>query len=292
MSINTRIKELRKHLRLTQIEFSKKIGCSQSFLAGIEREKSSLSDPWIATICYTFSVNETWLRTGEGLMYTSPSNSTYEDAYPDSDIGEAITSILAKYDQLDDASRRPIRAMINGIAEIMQNTNQDNSGLIIEDKPTDAPTPLQLVPSVSQTSILYDVDAEEEEEIEMARVLKIGRVAAGIPIEAIQDNDDYFDVPADWRADYVLEIVGDSMEPDYPDGSHIAVRETHEPSVGALVVAQLYAPDDENAIDATFKRLRYINGTVVLEAINEEYEDITWPRKLTSFLGVVVGIVD
>ena len=290
MSINTRIKELRKHLRLTQIEFSKKIGCSQSFLAGVEREKSSLSDPWIATICYTFTVNESWLRTGKGHMFSAPSSNTFEDAYPDSDIGVAMASILTTYNRLDDAGRRPIRAMLNGIAEIIQNADQDNRGLIIEDKPADVPAPLQLVPLVAQTYVLGDI--EEEEEIEMARVLKIGRVAAGIPIEAIQDNDDFFDVPADWRADYVLEIVGDSMEPDFPDGSHIAVRENHEPSVGALVVAQLYSPDDENAIDATFKRLRYINGTVVLEAINEEYEDITWPRKFTSFLGVVMGIVE
>lgn len=66
-----RIKEIRKILKLNQNEFAQKIGLSQSSLAMIEVGKRTFSDKHIKLICSTFNINENWLRTGNGTMFSS-----------------------------------------------------------------------------------------------------------------------------------------------------------------------------------------------------------------------------
>lgn len=64
--MNERIKELRKHLKLNQTEFGKKIGVKQTTVAGYESGNRVPLDTVINSICKEFGVNEVWLRTGEG----------------------------------------------------------------------------------------------------------------------------------------------------------------------------------------------------------------------------------
>lgn len=70
MEFKDRIKELRKAKGLTQLEFADKLKVSRSNIASYETGKNELSSAVISLICKTFSVSETWLRTGEGSMYT------------------------------------------------------------------------------------------------------------------------------------------------------------------------------------------------------------------------------
>lgn len=64
-----RLKELRKHLRLTQQEFANKLGISRNTFASYEAGNNSPSDAVVKLICKEFHVNEDWLRTGEGEMF-------------------------------------------------------------------------------------------------------------------------------------------------------------------------------------------------------------------------------
>ena len=70
MEIKDRIKELRKAKGLTQFEFADKLKVSRSNIASYETGKNELSGAVISLICRTFSVSETWLRTGEGEMFS------------------------------------------------------------------------------------------------------------------------------------------------------------------------------------------------------------------------------
>ena len=69
MSINERLRLLRKDQRLNQGEFGNKIGLKQSAVSKMEQEGSVIIDQNIRLICDTFNINEQWLRTGEGDMY-------------------------------------------------------------------------------------------------------------------------------------------------------------------------------------------------------------------------------
>jgi transcriptional regulator with XRE-family HTH domain len=52
-----------------QKEFAEGVKLSRSFQAGIETNRRKVSDRIIKLICFTYGVNETWLRTGEGEMF-------------------------------------------------------------------------------------------------------------------------------------------------------------------------------------------------------------------------------
>ena len=69
-----RIKKLRKEKHLTQQEFADKIGISRNNVATYEIGRNNPSEAVISLICRTFNVNETWLRTGEGEMFSQPSS--------------------------------------------------------------------------------------------------------------------------------------------------------------------------------------------------------------------------
>lgn len=64
--MNTRLKELRQALGLTQQEFADSIGLKRNTIATYEIGKSFPSERTISDICREFNVNEEWLRTGEG----------------------------------------------------------------------------------------------------------------------------------------------------------------------------------------------------------------------------------
>ena len=64
-----RIEELRKNLKLKQIEFAEKLGLTNSAISAIELEKAPLTESNIRLICLTFGVNDEWLRHGTGDMF-------------------------------------------------------------------------------------------------------------------------------------------------------------------------------------------------------------------------------
>ncbi|MBC2859545.1 transcriptional repressor LexA [Stappia sp. 28M-7] len=98
----------------------------------------------------------------------------------------------------------------------------------------------------------------------------MGRIAAGVPIEAIQSHSHTIAMPADLLGNgehYALEVRGDSMiEAGILDGDTVVIRRSDSADSGDIVVALI---DDE---EATLKRLRKKGASVALEAANPAYE--------------------
>lgn len=70
MEMHNRVKYLRKNLlNLTQQEFADSIKISRSNIGNIEVGRISMTDRTISDICEKFSVNENWLRFGEGAPF-------------------------------------------------------------------------------------------------------------------------------------------------------------------------------------------------------------------------------
>lgn len=67
--INERVKQLRKHLGLTQGQFAEELGITDSSVSRIEKGESALTEGNIKLICATRYVNEDWLRNGTGDMF-------------------------------------------------------------------------------------------------------------------------------------------------------------------------------------------------------------------------------
>ena len=86
MSINERIRQVRKDNGLTQDEFASRLGLKRNSVAMIEAGRAT-SDQTIYAICREFGVNETWLRTGVGEMTASKSRSQ--------EMAELVGSLMA-----------------------------------------------------------------------------------------------------------------------------------------------------------------------------------------------------
>ena len=69
ITINDRVKEIRKILNFTQQEFGQSIKISRSNVAGMENGTVKITDRNISLICEEHNVNEQWLRTGNGDMF-------------------------------------------------------------------------------------------------------------------------------------------------------------------------------------------------------------------------------
>lgn len=78
MSINQRVKEVRQALNLSQAKFAKALCMSNGYIAGIELEHNNVNDRIVKLICFTFHVNEQWLKTGNGSMFNEKPNQLVE----------------------------------------------------------------------------------------------------------------------------------------------------------------------------------------------------------------------
>lgn len=67
--MNERVKEIRKKLGLTQLEFAKQLGVTSAAISKIESNKRKLTEQMLLAICREFGINETWIRIGEGNIF-------------------------------------------------------------------------------------------------------------------------------------------------------------------------------------------------------------------------------
>ena len=68
MTINERIKEIRRSSGLFQTDFTERLGPTRGVITHLEGAHTGPTEPFIKLICREFNVNEDWLRTGEGEM--------------------------------------------------------------------------------------------------------------------------------------------------------------------------------------------------------------------------------
>jgi repressor LexA len=117
----------------------------------------------------------------------------------------------------------------------------------------------------------------------------LGRVAAGIPIEAVEASETIF-VPEDMvgrRETYVLQVKGDSMiEEQIRDGDYVIVENRTSARDGEMVIALL---DGERA---TLKKLyREGGGKVRLQPANARMKPIYVDQDHVRVQGVVIGVL-
>ena len=118
----------------------------------------------------------------------------------------------------------------------------------------------------------------------------MGRIAAGVPIEAISQVSHSVTVPGGMIAGqgehYALEVRGDSMiEAGINDGDIVVIRETAVADNGDIVVALV---EDQ---EATLKRFRRQGSSVALEAANAAYETRVLPSDKVKVQGRLVGLI-
>jgi len=118
----------------------------------------------------------------------------------------------------------------------------------------------------------------------------MGRIAAGVPIEAISQVSHNVAIPGHMLRNggdhYALEVKGDSMiEEGINDGDIVVIKETKTAVNGDIVVALV--KDSE----ATLKRFFYRGDAIALEAANPAYETKIVPSDQVKVQGRLVGLI-
>ena len=111
----------------------------------------------------------------------------------------------------------------------------------------------------------------------------LGNVAAGIPLEAITDVEDYEEISEAMAAggEYVaLRIHGDSMEPRMQEGDVVIVRVQGTIESGETAIVMV------NGDEATCKRVKITPDGIMLISNNPDYEPMFYSKKQVEELPV------
>ena len=141
--------------------------------------------------------------------------------------------------------------------------------------------------------VLGNFSANNHEEFNNSQKLStlpmLGKIAAGTPIEAIQDDNDMVDVPKEMLSvgeSYALTVEGDSMiNEGIHNGDTVIIKKTNLAENGDIVVALI---DDH---EATLKRLRKKGQSIALESANPLYETKILSAHRIKIQGKLVGLL-
>lgn len=117
----------------------------------------------------------------------------------------------------------------------------------------------------------------------------LGRVVAGIPIDAAEEILDYEEISPEMASQgnfFALQVKGDSMEPRILEGDVVIVRQQPDVDSGEIAIVLI------NGNDATIKKIQKFNGGINLVPSNQSYPVLTYSYKDIEQLPVrVIGKV-
>ncbi|SLN65722.1 LexA repressor [Aquimixticola soesokkakensis] len=126
--------------------------------------------------------------------------------------------------------------------------------------------------------------------IEAVSLPIMGKIAAGVPIEAISDGALNVAVPGSMLSGrgnhYALEVKGESMiEAGINDGDIVVIRETSQANNGEIIVAMV------EGYETTLKRFRRNGDMIALEAANPAFETRVFREDQVEIQGRLVGLI-
>lgn len=147
--------------------------------------------------------------------------------------------------------------------------------------------PMDLVLSCSE---IFGVDvlwlAGSDEKPPRAHKIPVyGKVAAGFPIEMVEEVLDYEEIPAKWGDPsdfFCLQIKGDSMKPKIEEGDVVVVHKQADADTGSVVIASIKGEE------ATCKKLRKTDNGIFLMPTNNDYEPIFFTNEDIESLPVKI----
>ena len=118
--MNNRIKEIRDHFNLSRAAFGERLGVSGDVINNLERGRVDAKEHMILLICKEYDINEEWLRTGEGEMF-SPINQEKELAkltvdFLKSEPESFRRRFISYLSKMSDEQWRMVEDMVNELA--------------------------------------------------------------------------------------------------------------------------------------------------------------------------------
>ena len=113
--MNERIKLLRTTLGLSGEKFGERIGLSKYAISNIEMGKNNLTEQTIISICREYNVDEEWLRTGKGEMFSETQDDYLKRIEKQYNLEEIDLKIIRAYLKINADERKAFRKYIKSI---------------------------------------------------------------------------------------------------------------------------------------------------------------------------------
>ncbi|WP_188609999.1 transcriptional repressor LexA [Chelatococcus reniformis] len=209
------------------------------------------------------------------------------------------TGVPPSFDEMKEAldlkSKSGIHRLIMALEErgfIRRLPNRARAVEIIKLPETASPQPSRrFSPSVVEGGLgrVRPASADGEDDRKVIAVPVMGRIAAGVPITAIQNRSHTLQLPVELLSSgehYALEVRGDSMvDAGILEGDTVVIRRQDTANTGDIVVALI---DEE---EATLKRLRRRGSSIALEAANPAYETRVLGPDRVKIQGKLISLV-
>lgn len=171
------------------------------------------------------------------------------------------------------------------LPQLEQELGFGNATIVKWDKSTPKADKLKKVADYFNVSMEYLMDGNIEKP-KGVKIPVLGDVAAGIPIEAVEDILDYEEIDEDLASKgefFGLRIKGNSMSPRIQSGDVVIVRVQPDAESGDIVIAKV------NGDDACCKKLLKHADGITLLSFNQDYEPLSFNKQ--DIISLPVSII-
>jgi len=127
LSINARVKAVRKANKLSQADFGKKISLKQGGVSYIEQEGNTVTEQNIILVAKAFNVNADWLRTGKGEMSLSNDDSIVSQLVDEYKLNTSQVALIKTFLSLTNEQREAIVAAVCKAAQAIENVHKEET---------------------------------------------------------------------------------------------------------------------------------------------------------------------
>lgn len=259
MELYERLKTILNESGLKQREFALSLGVTESYISRlIKGTHTNISESLALLIQERYGYSAKWIMTGQGDKFKSKERTFIKEV------------AKKKVESLTEDEAKAVLAFLNSIDEVRKIFGSDDETSITREYAD------KYMPKVAEEGTAYETPYT---------VPLLGRVAGGMPILAIQENGKF--VHSNIKSDCALEIVGDSMEPDYKNGEIILIHRQPELLNGELGIIMIM--EGAEIAEVTFKRFYQDNDRIILKSINPKYPDQVLKKVDVMIYGKVVG---
>lgn len=275
-TIGKRIKHLRDQKKLSMAELEDAIGASRGSVNQWEKDKSIPGGKLIISLSNYFGVSTDYLLKGERVSYPFTENiqrpffvAEREETYQNKTNRDSVRDLISKAEELSDEDIE----MLKVFAARLTSTNKTPLG---ENK--------KRPPFENRGQTIKEKNLPEHYYVKLPL---LGQVPAGDPIIAIEQVDEFIDVPVDLLPNsgtyFVLRVRGNSMiNANIHDGNLVVVKHQPDAENGEIVVAM--TDDDEVTVKTFYREDDHIR----LQPENDDLEPII-ARKV-KILGKVIAV--
>lgn len=156
--MNERLKEIRKELRLTQKEFAKKLGITDSGISRLEKGQNQLTDQMIRSICREFNVNYSWLVSGTGDMFDEVPQTSIDELCSQYGLDDFDRVLILEYLKMSADARKALKDYIRNV---MKRVGDADPQTQIDREVESYRKELEIEASHTEKSSVSDMPAEE-----------------------------------------------------------------------------------------------------------------------------------